>query len=90
MAMMSPKDCKVYGIEHVPELVKSSIESIKKCNSNVFEEKIQIIQGDGRKGWPDKSIKFDVIHVGAAAPELPEGLTEQLAENGVMVIPVGK
>lgn len=89
LAMMSSKDCRVYGIEHVPELVNSSIENIKKCNEQMYIDKIQIIQGDGRKGWPNKSIKFDVIHVGAAPEQLPEGLTDQLAEGGVMVIPVG-
>lgn len=63
---MSQKECRVFGIEHVPELVHSSIENIKKCNEQIYKDKIEIIQGDGRKGWPDKSIKFDVIHVGAA------------------------
>lgn len=75
LAMMSPKGCRVYGIEHVPELVKSSIDNITRCNKPVLEEKIKIIQGDGRKGWPDKSIAFDVIHVGAAPAEIPQGLT---------------
>ena len=49
-----------------------------------------IQQGDGRNGWPkDKSILFDVIHVGAAAEKVPEELISQLAEGGKMVIPVG-
>ena len=32
---------------------------------------------------------FDAIHVGAAAPTLPEALVEQLASPGRMFIPVG-
>lgn len=30
-----------------------------------------------------------MIHVGAAPDKIPEELTDQLADNGVMVIPVG-
>ena len=33
--------------------------------------KIQIEAGDGREGWNDKNIKFDVIHVGAASETVP-------------------
>lgn len=38
---------------------------------------------EGREG------PYDVIHVGAAAPTLPEPLVEQLASPGRMFIPVG-
>lgn len=88
MAIMSKPSAKIYGIEHVPELVASSIGNIKACNSP-FEDKIIIKEGDGRKGWPDKSIKFDVIHVGAAPDKIPPELIEQLEDKGMMVIPVG-
>ena len=38
-----------------------------------MKEKIKIEIGDGRRGWPfDKNIKFDAIHVGAAADRIPE------------------
>ena len=37
----------------------------------------------------DKEIKFDAIHVGAAADKVPLALIEQLAEEGIMIIPVG-
>ena len=32
---------------------------------------------------------FDRIIVTANAPEIPNNLVEQLAENGIMVIPIG-
>jgi len=62
----------MYGIEHVPELVKKSIENISKDNPDLLKEKIRIEQGDGRQGWiADKSLRFDAIHVGAAADKIP-------------------
>lgn len=49
---------------------------------------IQIITGDGRKGYPP-SAPYDVIHVGAAAPSKPMELIEQLKNGGRMFVPVG-
>ena len=37
-----------------------------------LDQKIRIETGDGRLGWIlDKNIKFDAIHVGAAASKMP-------------------
>jgi len=44
--------------------------------------------GDGMAGAPDKA-PFDRIIVTAAAAEVPQALTDQLAEAGKMVLPVG-
>tara|TARA_R110000868_G_scaffold189695_1_gene432831 strand:+ start:17207 stop:17872 length:666 start_codon:yes stop_codon:yes gene_type:complete len=45
--------------------------------------------GDGSLGWPMQA-PFDRIMVTAASPEAPKALLDQLGENGVMVIPIGK
>ena len=39
-------------------------------------------------GYPEEA-PYNAIHVGAAAPEIPEALIEQLAPGGRMMIPVG-
>jgi protein-L-isoaspartate(D-aspartate) O-methyltransferase len=44
--------------------------------------------GDGSKGLPSKA-PFDKIIVTAGAPIIPTALTEQLADGGILVIPVG-
>jgi protein-L-isoaspartate(D-aspartate) O-methyltransferase len=45
--------------------------------------------GDGTKGWQEQA-PFDRIIVTAAAAGLPEKLVSQLAENGILVAPVGE
>lgn len=45
--------------------------------------------GDGSLGWSMQA-PFDRIMVTAASPTVPQALLEQLSENGVMVIPIGK
>lgn len=45
--------------------------------------------GDGSKGWKEGA-PFDRIMVTAAAGEIPSQLLDQLADGGVMVVPVGQ
>jgi len=45
--------------------------------------------GDGTKGWPEQP-SFDRIIVTAAAAAIPDTLMESLAEDGILVAPVGE
>jgi protein-L-isoaspartate(D-aspartate) O-methyltransferase len=45
-------------------------------------------QGDGSKGLPSKA-PFDKIIVTAGAPVIPDALTDQLSEGGILIIPIG-
>ena len=49
---------------------------------------ITAIRGDGAGGWPEQA-PFERILVAAAAPDVPPLLFEQLAMDGIMVVPVG-
>lgn len=46
------------------------------------------VEGDGRKGYPQQA-PYNAIHVGAAAPDTPKALIEQLANGGRLIVPVG-
>jgi len=89
MTYMVGEQGKVIGIEHIKDLVNLSIQNISKNHADLLKSKnLQIINGDGRKGYPDEG-PYDCIHVGAAAqPEVPKTLCEQLKPGGCMVIPV--
>ena len=75
----------VYTIEIIPELARESAGRFRKLGySNIIGK-----AGDGYNGWKEHA-PFDIIIVTAAAERIPEPLLEQLAENGRLVIPVGK
>ena len=89
MSKMMKDNGLVVGIEHIKELCNFAKENISKNHKNLLDsEKLILIEGDGRKGY-SKLGPYNCIHVGAAAPEVPESLIEQLAEGGRLVIPVG-
>jgi protein-L-isoaspartate(D-aspartate) O-methyltransferase len=75
---------RVYAIERHRDLLigaQNLLDEIRRYN-------VTAVLGDGTLGWPDQA-PFERIIVSAAAPEIPENLTNQLAEGGVMVLPVG-
>lgn len=75
----------VFTIEIVPELAKRSAELFRKLGyKNIISK-----YGDGYRGWPEYA-PFDIIVVTAAPEDIPRPLLDQLAENGRLVIPVGK
>jgi protein-L-isoaspartate(D-aspartate) O-methyltransferase len=49
---------------------------------------IRFRTGDGTLGWPEEA-PFDRILVTAGAPALPAPLFDQLAEGGLLVLPLG-
>jgi len=74
----------VYTIEIVKELAEESEIRFRRLGYRNIIGKA----GDGYNGWAEHA-PFDIIIVTAAADKIPEPLTEQLAEKGRMIIPVG-
>jgi len=56
---------------------------------NLGIRNVEYQHGDGFVGWRERA-PFDAIIVTAAAAEVPKLLLEQLAPNGILVIPVGE
>jgi protein-L-isoaspartate(D-aspartate) O-methyltransferase len=50
---------------------------------------VTVRAGDGLAGAPDEA-PFDRIMITAAAEEIPQGLLDQLADGGKMVLPLGR
>ncbi|KAI0346660.1 protein-L-isoaspartate O-methyltransferase [Trametopsis cervina] len=81
---------KVVAIEHIPELVDWAVDNLKKdgLGNALSDRRLIMMAGDGRKGYVQEA-PYDAIHVGAAAPTMPQALVDQLASPGRMFIPVG-
>jgi protein-L-isoaspartate(D-aspartate) O-methyltransferase len=74
----------VYSMEIIPELAQAAALRLKALGYAW----VHLHQGDGYLGWPEHA-PYNAIIVTAAPDELPHPLTEQLAEGGRLVIPIG-
>jgi protein-L-isoaspartate(D-aspartate) O-methyltransferase len=74
----------VYTVELIPALTKRTQKLLNELGYTNVVYRI----GDGSEGW-DKHGPYDRILVAAAAATIPRLLTTQLADNGILVIPVG-
>ena len=83
-AVLLELGAKVYSIERQKELFQSAKVNLSKLNyrANLFF-------GDGYIG-KEAFAPFDRIIVTCGAPFVPEELINQLAPNGIMVVPVGE
>lgn len=84
-AVLSPLVDEVYSIEIVPDLGAQAKRVLTALGySNVFTK-----VGDGFKGWEEHA-PFDRIIVTCSPEDIPQPLIDQLADGGMMIIPVGE
>jgi len=83
-AILSRLFKRVISLERVASLAEQTQERLGELGYAA----IRIVVADGTLGYPPES-PYDGIIVTAAAPHVPEALTQQLAEGGCCVIPVG-
>jgi protein-L-isoaspartate(D-aspartate) O-methyltransferase len=75
---------EVVSIERHAELSRHAAEVLAELGYT----RVKLIVGDGSLGWPAEA-PYDRILVAAAAAAPPQHLIDQLAPDGILVIPVG-
>jgi protein-L-isoaspartate(D-aspartate) O-methyltransferase len=83
-AILAKMAKKVYTIEKFAQLSEAAQAVLGRLGIT----NVEFYVGDGTCGWPQQRT-FDRIIITAAAPQPPEPLKEQLADGGLMVVPVG-
>jgi protein-L-isoaspartate(D-aspartate) O-methyltransferase len=83
-AVLSRLAREVVSIERYRTLADAARVRLETLGFN----NVQVVLGDGFEGVPDL-VPFDRIVVTAAAEEVPDALIDQLAEDGIMVLPLG-
>ncbi len=76
---------RVYSIEVIGALARSAAKRLERLGYT----NVEVREGDGNFGWPERA-PFDGILVTAAAPEIPPALVAQLKPGARMIIPVGR
>jgi protein-L-isoaspartate(D-aspartate) O-methyltransferase len=84
-AVLSPLVKAVYTIEIVESLGKSAARTLNRLGY----DNVQVKVGDGYLGWPEHA-PFNKIIVTCSPEKVPQPLADQLAEGGLMVVPVGE
>jgi protein-L-isoaspartate(D-aspartate) O-methyltransferase len=83
-AVLGQCAARVCTVERLPRLAARARQTLEELGySNVWGR-----TANGTFGWPDQA-PFDRILVAAGGPAVPPPLFEQLAEGGLMVMPVG-
>ncbi len=84
-AVLAEMGLQVYSVERIRELHSATQQLLR----DLKYYRIRLKLDDGTMGWPEMG-PFDRIIVTAGGPSIPEPLVNQLADPGVMLIPVGK
>ncbi|WP_323847248.1 protein-L-isoaspartate(D-aspartate) O-methyltransferase [Microbulbifer magnicolonia] len=74
----------LYSVERIEPLLDLARRRLRELDFRNVEFKLS----NGGFGWPEKG-PYDAILAAAAPASIPDELKQQLAPNGVLVIPVG-
>ncbi|MEM7663483.1 MAG: protein-L-isoaspartate(D-aspartate) O-methyltransferase [Pseudomonadota bacterium] len=75
----------VWGVERFRRLADRTLTNLAATGIDT----VQILHGDGLKGWPDEG-PFDRILLTGAVESVPGELFQQLAETGLCVAPIAE
>jgi len=83
-AILAALCARVYTVERIKPLLARARRTFDQLQLYNIMSKV----ADGTEGWPDNA-PFPAIIVTAAGPRIPQPLVDQLADPGIMVLPVG-
>lgn len=83
-AVLAQMGADVFTVERIRELYTAT----KTLLTALKYRRIRTKLDDGTLGWPDMA-PFDRVIVTAGGPSVPMPLVEQMADPGIMVLPVG-
>jgi protein-L-isoaspartate(D-aspartate) O-methyltransferase len=83
-ALLSHLAGEVWSIERHASLAEAARTNLDRAGIG----NVHVVVGDGHEGLPDAA-PFDGIVLSAATPEVPATLVDQLAEGGLLVVPIG-
>lgn len=83
-AVLGQLAAEVFTVERIPELAGAAARTLEALGC----ANVTVVVGDGCRGLPEHA-PFDAILVAAAAPRVPPTLRDQLADGGILVVPVG-
>jgi len=75
----------IYTVERVAPLASWAEQNLKRTG---YADIVTVVFGDGSRGLPEHA-PYERIFVACGAPDIPSPLTEQLADGGKMLVPVG-
>jgi protein-L-isoaspartate(D-aspartate) O-methyltransferase len=84
-AVLAAMGAEIYTVERIRELYAAARKRLLEMRC--FRVRVKL--DDGTLGWPEEA-PFERIIVTAGGPDVPEPLVAQLADPGIMLIPVGR
>jgi protein-L-isoaspartate(D-aspartate) O-methyltransferase len=83
-ALLGRLASQVFAVERIPALAEEARRALAAAGTTNVVQRI----GDGSMGWPEFA-PYDAILVGAASPDVPRPLVEQLSIGGQLLVPIG-
>ncbi|MEK6675094.1 MAG: protein-L-isoaspartate(D-aspartate) O-methyltransferase [Planctomycetota bacterium] len=83
-AILAKLSAHVYSVERIPDLQQNARDLLTSLGINNVSYHV----ADGTLGWPDHA-PYDRILVTASAAHIPRPLLDQLAPDGLLIMPVG-
>ena len=83
-AVLAEMGAEVFTVERIKPLYFLALDRLVRLR--YFQVKVKL--SDGTLGWPEQG-PFERILVTAGGPDIPTPLLRQLAEGGILIIPIG-